>query len=63
MLILRARANSQRSYEIHEFSTHMSMLEVEEVFKLSRQPVVNWIRENGNKVYSDYSEQAKKVIT
>lgn len=56
MMILRAKMNTQRSYEIYEFTSTMSMEELKEVFKEDPQPVVNWIRENGHKIYSDYSK-------
>jgi hypothetical protein len=62
MLIMRARFNSQRSYEIYSFETSMSMNEVRKEFAREPQPIVNWIRENGNKIYSDYSKSNKQVI-
>ena len=63
MLIMRARFNSQRSYEIYTFSTDMNMNDVRKIFADDPQPIVNWIRENGNKIYSDYSKSNKQVIT
>lgn len=62
MLIMRARYNSQRSYEIYTFNTDMSMNEIREVFAVTPQSLVEWIRANGNKIYSDYTKQEKKVI-
>lgn len=62
MLIMRARYNSQRSYEIYSFNTTMSEREVREFFADDPQTIVDWIRENGNKIYSDYVKQEKKVI-
>lgn len=62
MLIMRARCNTQRSYEIYTFSTDMTMNQVREVFAVTPQPIVEWIRENGNKIYSDYVKQEKKFI-
>lgn len=62
-MILRARTNPQRSYEIYEFNSTFNMTEVKELFKTKPQVVVNWIRENGYKVYSDYSPtQTNQVI-
>lgn len=61
-LILRAKFNSQRSYEIYEFNSTMSENELREEFERDPQPVVNWIRENGYKVYSDYIKQERKMI-
>jgi hypothetical protein len=62
MLLLRARMNSHRSYEIYEFSSTMTMEEIKEVFKDDPQVIVDWIRENGYKVYSDYVKRESKMI-
>jgi hypothetical protein len=62
MMILRARSNSQRSYEIYSFNTTMSEREVRKIFAEDPQPIVEWIRENGNKIYSDYVKQERKMI-
>ena len=62
MMLLRARVNSQRSYEIYEFNSTMDYDEVKETFDTDPQPVVEWIRENGKKVYSDYVKQDRKMI-
>ena len=63
MLIMRARYNSQRSYEIYSFKTDMSMKEVRKLFADDPQPIVDWIRKNGNKIYSDYVKSNSKVIS
>jgi hypothetical protein len=62
MMLLRARVNSQRVYEIYEFNSTMGYKELTEVFNDDPQPVVEWIRENGKKVYSDYVKQERKMI-
>jgi hypothetical protein len=62
MLIMRARYNSQRSYEIYSFNTTMSENQVRKIFAEDPQPIVEWIRENGNKIYSDYVKQERKMI-
>ena len=62
LMILRARANSQRVYEIYEFNSTMGYKELTKVFNDDPQPVVEWIRENGKKVYSDYVKQERKMI-
>lgn len=62
MMILRARVNSQRMYEIYEFNSTMGYDELKEEFTCNPQPVVEWIRENGKKVYSDYAKQNRKMI-
>jgi len=61
MLILRARANIQRQYEIYQFTTTMSMEEVKDVFESSPQIIVDWIRENGSKIHSDYSKRERVI--
>lgn len=62
MMLLRARVNSQRSYEIYEFNSTMTEKELREVFNSDPQPIVEWIRENGYKVYSDYVKTERKMI-
>jgi hypothetical protein len=62
MMIMRARFNSQRSYEIYSFDTSMTMDEVRDIFEEDPQPIVEWIRENGNKIYSDYVKNERKMI-
>jgi hypothetical protein len=62
MMILRARANSQRAYEIYEFNSTIGYDELKEAFNDNPQPIVEWIRENGKKVYSDYVKQDRKMI-
>ena len=62
MILMRAKFNSQRSYEIYSFNTDMSMSEVRAMFADDPQPIVEWIRENGNKIYSDYIKQERKMI-
>ena len=62
MMILRARANSQRAYEIYEFNSTMAYDDLKEAFEIDPQPIVEWIRENGKQVYSDYVKQDIKMI-
>jgi hypothetical protein len=62
MMILRAKYNSQRAYEIYEFTSTMDHYEIKEAFETDPQPIVEWIRENGKKVYSDYVKQNRKMI-
>jgi hypothetical protein len=61
-MIMRARANSQRHYEIYGFTSHESQKWVEETFANSPQLIVNWIRENGVQIYSDKVETKDVVI-
>ena len=62
MMILRAKFNPQRSYEIYEFSSTMSESELRKEFAREPQPLVDWIRNNGYKVYSDYEKHQRKMI-
>ena len=62
MMILRAKFNSQRAYEIYEFNSTLKYDELKEAFNDNPQPIVEWIRENGKKVYSDYVKQERKMI-
>ena len=62
MMILRAKVNSQRAYEIYEFSSTIEYDELKEAFNDDPQPIVEWIRSNGKKVYSDYVKQNRKMI-
>jgi hypothetical protein len=63
-LMLRARYNSQRSYEIYTFEVEgeISKDEMIEMFEDNPQYFAELIREKGNKIYSDYSSK-KKVIS
>jgi len=62
MMILRAKVNSQRAYEIYEFGSTIEYDELKEAFNDDPQPIVEWIRSNGKKVYSDYVKQNRKMI-
>jgi hypothetical protein len=62
MMLLRAKVNSQRAYEIYEFNSTMAYDDLKEAFEIDPQPIVEWIRSNGKKVYSDYLKQDRKMI-
>lgn len=62
-MILRAKFNMQRSYEIYEFMSSESEEFIKEWFETEPQPLVDWIRKNGYKVYSDYKATKKCRIT
>jgi hypothetical protein len=62
MMLLRAKVNSQRAYEIYEFNSTMAYDDLKEAFEIDPQPIVEWIRSNGKKVYSDYLTQERKMI-
>jgi hypothetical protein len=62
-LILRARANSQRHYEIYQFTTDgIDIDDVKSMFEDNPQFIVNHIRKNGRKIYSDRFEIKNSVI-
>ena len=61
-MILRARMNTQRQYEIYEFTSQIPYDDVKEMFKTDPQLIVDTIRKIGYKVYSDRTER-KQVIT
>lgn len=63
-LMLRARYNSQRSYEIYTFEVegNISKDEMANTFESNPQYFADLIREKGNKLYSDYTSK-KKVIS
>jgi hypothetical protein len=62
-LILRARANSQRHYEIYQFTTDgIDIDDVKSMFEDNPQFIVNHIRKNGRKIYSDRFEVKNSVI-
>jgi hypothetical protein len=63
-LMLRARYNSQRSYEIYTFETEdeYGLDEMKTMFNNSPQYFAELIREKGNKIYSDYKPNHRKVI-
>lgn len=64
MMILRARTNAQRYYEIYTFNTDKSIDKetVEELFNTSPQFIVDFIRQNGFKIYSDRELKTTPVI-
>ena len=54
MLKLRAQFNSQRHYEIYTFdSGDFSLTDVRNLFEATPQPMVDFVREHGTKIYSD----------
>jgi hypothetical protein len=63
MLILRARYNSQRHYEIYSFqSTDLSREDIESQFRDNPQFIVDLIRSKGEQIYSDRAQNHKQVI-
>jgi hypothetical protein len=62
ILIMRATANVQRKYEIYLFETEdLSTEVIEQSFRDSPQFIVDFIRENGYKLYS-YPKDTQEVL-
>jgi hypothetical protein len=57
MMKMRARLNSQRSYEIYMFPVSKDISEetLRTAFEENPQPLVEMIRQQGEKMYSDYN--------
>lgn len=64
MMIVRARANSQRHYEIYALDTDNSIDEncIREMFNTDPQFIVDLIRSKGSKIFSDRVEKNKICI-
>jgi len=62
MMILRARVNSQRHYEIYAFDSELSEQDIRETFETSPQVIVDAIRNVGHKFYSDRTNNKLQVI-
>lgn len=62
MMMMRARFNNQRSYEIYTFTTaDLDYDDVKDLFDNDPQVIVNAIRKDGNKIFSDYSAKQKVI--
>ena len=64
ILILRARANPQRNYEIYtvQVEADVSLKDIREMFKDSPQDIVDLVRARGHKLYSDRLYTEDRVI-
>ena len=64
LMILRAKANSQRCYEIYSFNADDGLTEesIKLAFESSPQGIVDFIRSNGSKIYSDRAEKKAIII-
>ena len=63
MILLRARVNSQRQYEVYIFDT--SDLDegfIRKLFDETPQVIVDSIRNVGEKIYSDYTPRTRHFI-
>lgn len=65
MMIIRAKMNSQRQYEIYSFDAEdgITELDIRKGFEDNPQVIVDFIRENGEKIYSDRHNTLKQVIS
>lgn len=63
-ILLRARVNSQRHYEVYTIQTDASVSERDmwELFTSNPQHAAELIRERGNQLYSDRIEQRTQLI-
>ena len=64
-LVLRARYNSQRHYEIYSVDCAFAMDEKEwrEIWEENPQATADLIRERGVKIYSDREDRKSQVIS
>ena len=62
MMIMRAKANSQRHYEIYTFDSELSEQDIRETFETNPQVMVDAIRNVGHKFYSDRADKKQQVI-
>ena len=61
-LILRARYNSQRHYEIYTFDSALTEDDIKETFESDPQVMVDAIRSCGHEIYSDRVLKKTQVI-
>jgi len=62
-LILRAKVNSQRQYEIYMFESEFTEVDIKQMFEDNPQLIVDTIRQVGHKFYSDRATMKPQVIT
>jgi len=61
-MIMRARYNSQRHYEIYTFDSELTEEDIRETFETSPQVMADAIRNVGHKFYSDRADKKTQVI-
>jgi hypothetical protein len=63
-MVLRARYNPQRFYEIYTVKAHEGITaeDIRELFENDPQSAADLIRERGHKLYSDRNKENKVVI-
>ena len=61
-MILRARYNPQRFYEVYAFNSSVSEEDIREMFETAPQAIVDWIRKHGTKLHSDRQTKKQRVV-
>ena len=62
-MIIRAKANSQRHYEIYQFAAQgLDIEDIKSAFEDDPQFIVDHIRKNGKKIFSERFENEKVMI-
>jgi hypothetical protein len=64
ILIMRARANPQRNYEIYtvQVDPDVSLKDIQDMFKDTPQDIVDLVRARGHKLYSDRLYKEDRII-
>lgn len=64
ILILRARANPQRNYEIYtvQVEADVTLKDVQQMFRDTPQEIVDLVRARGHRLYSDRQYKEDRVI-
>ena len=62
MMIVRAKVNGQRCYEIYAFDSELSEEDIRETFESDPQVMADAIRNVGHKFYSDRANKKQQVI-
>ena len=64
ILILRARANPQRNYEIYtvQVEPDVTLKDIQDMFRDTPQAIVDLVRARGHKLYSDRQYKEDRVI-
>ena len=62
MMILRAKFNSQRHYEIYTFDSELSEQDIRKTFEDNPQVIADAIRNVGYKFYSDRATKSAVIV-
>ena len=61
-MMMRARVNSQRHYEIYLFDSEISESDIEEMFESSPQVIVDSIRNIGKKLFCNRATKKEVIV-